>query len=679
MSSNYLPSSLNDDDRHEKRPVLDETTTSTKRSRTSTLTDRDDDDDDDGQKSEALDVSPVDLAAAVDVLQRVGKWSEKNRERYRDDPNLRPLRKALAPLAALQCRGMFDGAGSLSEYRKQQNRRKEENRRKSQETHEQRKYLDTSLLRRSRIDRLNALRDDAKDEEEERHLRFLIPDGPANVATTTTTTTTRLSLTNGSDGQTATTTMTTKDDVVATDEPPVVILPKLRSCYVCKRRFRELHRFYDQLCPRCAALNWEKRHATVDLTGCVAVLTGARVKIGLQVGLKLLRAGCVVVATTRFPNAACETYRRQSDFASFRDRLHIYGLDLRDVVAVEAFCDFVKRRHQRVDVLVNNACQTVRRPAGYYAPLVENEARLFKEAEREGLTGLLAGCAAFENERRRTGGVSATLPLENGTTTTTTTTKTITNGTDNNKDQKASAIDSNFAASTDVVLTNSNGKERTFEFDGVSLSARSSLTALLPEDVGVDTNILPAGGTLVDTNGNPLDHRTQNSWLLRLPQVSTPELVETMFVNAVAPFVLHARLQSLMESNESDDAPRDRFVVHVSAMEGKFYRHKTPHHPHTNMAKAALNMLTRTVAEDAAKHHRVYTNSVDTGWINDENPAAVAAGIAARNHFQTPIDETDAAARILDPIFEGVRRRREDSTQEPAYGKFFKDYVSTEW
>lgn len=139
-----------------------------------------------------------------------------------------------------------------------------------------------------------------------------------------------------------------------------------------------------------------------------------------------------------------------------------------------------------------------------------------------------------------------------------------------------------------------------------------------------------------------------------------------------APFVLNSRLKPLMRIPDSHD---DRYIINVSAMEGKFYRYKMANHPHTNMAKAALNMMTRTSAEDLAKNHRIYMNSVDTGWINDENPLERATKTAATNLFQTPIDEIDAAARILDPVFSGVN----NPDAEKDYGKFLKDYRETEW
>jgi len=196
--------------------------------------------------------------------------------------------------------------------------------------------------------------------------------------------------------------------------------------------------------------------------------------------------------------------------------------------------------------------------------------------------------------------------------------------------------------------------------------------AIIPEDVGIDEKVMPSG--LSDINGHQVDLRTTNSWLLKIDEVSTPEIMECMFVNAIAPFVLNSRLTPLMEAPVKDPERPDRFIINVSAMEGKFYRYKMPNHPHTNMAKAALNMLTRTSSEELAKKSRIFMNSVDTGWINDENPLEKASKIAKANHFQTPIDEIDAAARILDPI---ISAKNDKSAVK--YGCFFKDYKETEW
>ncbi|KAH8059567.1 short chain dehydrogenase [Aureococcus anophagefferens] len=343
---------------------------------------------------------------------------------------------------------------------------------------------------------------------------------------------------------------------------------------------------------RALALNWRMRHASASRARRPG--HGARVKIGFEIGCKLLRAGATLVATTRFPADALDRYARLDDFEAFRHRLVVHAVDLRDLRGVEAFCAFLDSTLDRLDVVVNNACQTVRRPAAYYRGLADAAARALAAP----------------------GASSAAVPWH--------------------------------AAA-----------------DAAPASELSQLR-VAPEDSE------SAGGALagaVGVNGQQLDNRTRNSWTLKLRDVSAPEVVEAMAINAVAPFILNARLQRLLAVAAA--AAGQAFVVNVSAMEGKFYRHKTPNHPHTNMAKAALNMMTRTSAADLARSN-VYMTAVDTGWINDENPRDVAARTAAAG-FQTPIDEVDAAARVCHPIFHGVE------TGAPLFGVFPKDYVECEW
>ena len=616
---------------------------------------------------------------------------------YLQNSDFRPLRKAIAPLIDLQGSIMFNGH-SKQEFQRDKAIKQQSHRQKIKETREQRKYLDSTQLRRTRIEKLHALKEQGKDEEEAKHLALLIPDGAVEtydpisdgrkgvkmIAAA------KPSANSDSDQRLV---EEKKDGDLPVDaganqqqsqEDELIHLPKLRSCYVCKQRFRELHHFYDQLCPSCAPLNFMKRNLTVDLTGYVAVVTGSRVKIGFHTVLKLLRSNCTVIATTRFPNAACKAYMCQPDFHSFRDRLHVYGLDLRDVTGLEAFTRFIKQQYTKVDILINNACQTIRRPAGYYRPAVLEEQRLYREAN-EDHHNLLCGGKAFERVRRQL--VTSSNPTrtsligeqssrnahlltsESGTPTTS-----LSVSLEPCPDGYVSIQTNSTLSSAVVAVSNGdleNDEQQPFEFTGISHSAMMSQMTLLPEDVGVDHTVLPEG--LTDINGQQLDLRRHNSWLLKMEDVSTPEVIETMFVNAIAPFVLNSRLKPLMMAG-GEDRP-DRFIINVSAMEGKFYRYKTPNHPHTNMAKAALNMLTRTSSEDLAKNCRIYMNSVDTGWINDENPLEKAAKIAKDNHFQTPIDEVDAASRILDPILSTVN----GEMSPPAYGCFFKDYKPTEW
>ena len=601
-------------------------------------------------------ITEDDLACAIRVLHSVASLNTKKRkaddidqglERYKQ-PKLRPLRKALAQCIELHKKTMFSGKAEETHY---QDRKEERSlkRQKMAESQQQQKYIAETALRKGRVERLQQLKDDAKEEEHARLMAHMVPDGHVDAHP-------QYLLQNGG----------------ATDEADIK-LPKLRSCYVCKVRYRDLHHFYDQLCPTCAPVNWQKRHSSVDMTGRVVVVTGARVKIGYQVCLKLLRAGATVVATTRFPNAAAHAYQQEADFTTFRDRLQIYGLDLRDVTGIEAFTRFLKIKYRHgIDVVINNACQTVRRPGGYYVPMMDKEQTLWSAAN-DAHRQLLLGCAEFEDIRRKlvmdhTKGGSTTAPRIEaqhdeqshlGAKTTETTDMTPIPG------PISSAI---------VVETVSEPPvQAPFHSTGITHSAAMSQMIILPEDAGVSDAILPRG--VSDINGQQLDLRHTNSWLLKMEEVSTPEIMECMFINAIAPFVLNARLKPLMTCPNDDSRP-DRFIINVSAMEGKFYRYKMPNHPHTNMAKAALNMMTRTSAEDWAKKHRIYMNSVDTGWINDENPLEKASKIAKTNLFQTPIDEIDAAARILDPVFCGVERGRDG---EKEYGKFLKDYRETEW
>ena len=146
-----------------------------------------------------------------------------------------------------------------------------------------------------------------------------------------------------------------------------------RHCYVCKTHYSQIHHFYDQLCPSCAAFNEFKRTESADLSGRVALLTGGRVKIGYQAGIKLLRAGAEVVVTTRFPRDAALRYAAEPDFDQWGDRLTIHGLDLRHTPSVEALCHHLTTAHGRLDYIVNNACQTVRRPPEFYRHMMELE------------------------------------------------------------------------------------------------------------------------------------------------------------------------------------------------------------------------------------------------------------------------------------------------------------------
>ncbi|WP_233525855.1 SDR family NAD(P)-dependent oxidoreductase [Actinomadura spongiicola] len=337
----------------------------------------------------------------------------------------------------------------------------------------------------------------------------------------------------------------------------------LRSCYVCKARFREVDGFYHRLCPPCAQEHHRHRNARTDLTGRRAIVTGGRVKAGFELVLKMLRDGASVTALTRFPADALRRFSEVADRDDWWDRLTVTGMDLRDVPALVRWCDALVGAGEPLDILVNLAAQTLRHPPESYAALLAGE----------------------------------DLP---------------------------------------------------------------ALPAPAPP--------VPTGSGEVDVAGLLPDPSPVNSWTRLVHEVDPVELIEVQLINVSAPFLLLGRLRPLLEASQH---PR-RYVVNVSAVEGQFDRvYKGAEHPHTNMAKAALNMLTRTTASELAKSG-VYVTSVDPGWFTDQQPEPDRERRAAAG-FRPPLDVVDAAARVYDPIVRGER------DGDPPHGCLLKDYRVVSW
>jgi len=411
----------------------------------------------------------------------------------------------------------------------------------------------------------------------------------------------------------------------AEEVSPERVLINARSCYVCKQDFNRVHFFYDSMCPSCAEFNYSKRHRSVDLSGQVALITGSRLKIGYQAALMMLRAGARVIATTRFPVDSAIRYSREKDFAQWGERLHIYGLDLRHTPSVEMFCKFIEQKYDRLDLLINNAAQTVRRPPGFYAHMMQNELLAHKDLSPE-VQELLQ---PFEE-------CKAMLGLG------------------------ARAAD----AGGQALSVSWNGK-----IPGIGLSASAELSQVpyMHDHTLSVEKVFPMGSLDVDLQ--QVDLRDTNSWRLRLGDIQTSEMIELQLVNAVGPFVLCNKLSWMMKRDNTGK----KHIVNVSAMEGKFHRFvKTDRHPHTNMAKAALNMLTHTSASDLAQYG-IYMNAVDTGWVTDEDPFALSRRKQQNHDFQPPLDIVDGAARVCDPFFDGIL------TGKHWCGKFLKDYFPVEW
>ncbi|MFD6109756.1 SDR family NAD(P)-dependent oxidoreductase [Streptomyces yangpuensis] len=373
---------------------------------------------------------------------------------------------------------------------------------------------------------------------------------------------------------------------------PAAALGTLRRgqrCYICKDHYREVHPFYHQLCMPCGAFNLEQRSARTDLTGRRALLTGGRVKIGHELALMLLRDGADLTVTTRFPRDAAARFAAAPDRDRWWNRLTIAALDLRDPRQVLAFTDQELDQGRPLDILINNAAQTLRRAPEAYAALAATEGAGLPAARHWVAPGFV---------------VPGSPPL------------------------------------------------------ALSASGSSVLSAC-----GVFVGV----GGVVDAAGLLPDLAAGNSWTVRLGGVGAAELIEVQLVNVVAPFLLADRLLPLLESSPGSA----RYLINVSAVEGQFGAlNKSPGHPHTNMAKAALNMLTRTSGADLAGRG-IHCCSVDTGWVTDEKPAAARARHAATG-WRPPLDVVDGAARVYHPIREGEAGR-------PLHGVFLKDYRSAAW
>jgi NAD(P)-dependent dehydrogenase (short-subunit alcohol dehydrogenase family) len=387
-------------------------------------------------------------------------------------------------------------------------------------------------------------------------------------------------------------------------------LQKSRPCYICKQHYTRVDAFYHQLCPDCAAFSHSKRDARTDLSGKRALLTGGRAKIGMYIALRLLRDGAHTTITTRFPRDAVRRFSSLPDSAEWLHRLKVVGIDLRDPAQVIGLADSVAEQGP-LDILINNAAQTVRRSPGAYSALVDAELAPLPDGPKPEL---------------------------------------ITFGHTN--DAHPLAIAASVASHPLLARTAQTADALT----AAAMEAGSSSLERL------------AAGTAIDAGGLIPDHHDVNSWTQHVHEVEPLEMLEVQLANTTAPFLLISRLRPAMAASTA----HRKYVVNVSAMEGQFSRrYKGPGHPHTNMAKAALNMLTRTSAGEMLETDGILMTAVDTGWITDERPHPTKVRLAEEG-FHAPLDLVDGAARVYDPIVRG-------EAGEDLFGVFLKDYKPGAW
>ncbi len=354
---------------------------------------------------------------------------------------------------------------------------------------------------------------------------------------------------------------------------------KSKACYCCGTDYREIHFFYHRLCPECAEINYQKRNQRTNLTGRYALVTGGRIKIGFETALKLLRDNAVVMITTRFAKDALNRFSKEKDFNDWQNRLYIQSLDFRDFPALLSFINYLETNWPALDILINNAAQTVRHSEDFYALAIQQEDPLIS-------------IPSFLQER---------------------------------------------------ILLPENNKNI------------------------LNLDLLKATNCELDRHGQPIDKRERNSWTLKLEDIEVKELLEVLLINSAAPCLLTAKLKKLFLKSKH----KERFVINVCGLDGQFNRaSKTIYHPHINMSKAALNMMTRTSSADYLQDS-IYMNSVDTGWVTLEGAYSKREQMKAKG-FIPPLDEVDAAARIYDPIVKGLEGNLE-------YGKLFRNYLPTDW
>ena len=420
-----------------------------------------------------------------------------------------------------------------------------------------------------------------------------------------------------------------------------------RTCYICKQKLGidNINKFYGNLCKKCGDYNYSFRTMELDFKSRIAVVTGGRVKIGYYIVTKLLSYGCKVITTSRFPNDALIKFKEDPDYDIWKNNLIIYPIDFRIFQSTVKFVNYLKDNFTHIDFLINNAAQTVRRNTEYYEYLLPIELKKLKKEDDKKIikNDYLELKKNVSEDLIREKSESLSEEQKNELT----------------KKYEQKEILNSLAA---LIKNKDPNKEEI-----LPLSVIASQIKIMEENEQSKIYIMGADGQPYDFS------KGKNSWNLELDEISFQEFTEVQIINAWTPFYLCAKLKPLMNKSPF----KDKYIVNVTAVEGIFNHYKRTTHVHTNMAKAALNMLTRTCGKYLQKEE-IYMTCVDTGWVSHMNEMTKILDEenqedAENEMANVPLDELDGAMRVLHPIIEGIKNKNY------LYGILLKDYAKSDW
>ena len=420
-----------------------------------------------------------------------------------------------------------------------------------------------------------------------------------------------------------------------------------RTCYICKQKLGidNINKFYGNLCKKCGDYNYSFRTMELDFKSRIAVVTGGRVKIGYYIVTKLLSYGCKVITTSRFPNDALIKFKEDPDYDIWKNNLIIYPIDFRIFQSTVKFVNYLKDNFTHIDFLINNAAQTVRRNTEYYEYLLPIELKKLKKEDDKKIikNDYLELKKNVSEDLIREKSDSLSEEQKNELT----------------KKYEQKEILNSLAA---LIKNKDPNKEEI-----LPLSVIASQIKIMEENEQSKIYIMGADGQPYDFS------KGKNSWNLELDEISFQEFTEVQIINAWTPFYLCAKLKPLMNKSPF----KDKYIVNVTAVEGIFNHYKRTTHVHTNMAKAALNMLTRTCGKYLQKEE-IYMTCVDTGWVSHMNEMTKIIDEENQENAENemanvPLDELDGAMRVLHPIIEGIKNKNY------LYGILLKDYAKSNW